>query len=227
MMPSQLVKLVTQLVLVVLMVPITVVLVALPITTYIMELVLTFVHMDSSLTTPLCNVNHVTTHVLAVLNLPLNVVLVKKVSSYLTNYVSIHVQSNIGLIKSKEPVKLVTKLVGLVLPPQLLNTDNVLLVPPMMIVYMDNIVPPIILCVNIMKPSVLLKEKSFFPVLLSVPVANQEVVFSYTEVLVTQLVSTLIMPILLTTHVKNVILLVILVSLVMNVLVTLVTKVLT
>jgi hypothetical protein len=53
MMPSQLVKLVTQLVLVVLMVPITVVLVALPITTYIMELVLMFVHMDSSLTTPL------------------------------------------------------------------------------------------------------------------------------------------------------------------------------
>jgi hypothetical protein len=141
--------------------------------------------------------------------------------------VSIHVQSNIGLIKSKEPVKLVTKLVGLVLPPQLLSTDNVLLVPPMMIVYMDNIVPPITLCVNTMKPSVLLKEKLFFPVLLSVPVANQEVVFSYTEVLVTQLVPILIMPILLTTHVKNVILLVILVSLVMNVLVTLVTMVLT
>jgi hypothetical protein len=78
----------------------------------------------------------------------------------------------------------------------------------MMIVYMDNIVLLIILCVNMKKLSVLLQVKSFFPVLDSVKVVYQVVVFSYMEVIVLLLVLKLIMLILTFKNVLNVILLV-------------------
>jgi hypothetical protein len=78
----------------------------------------------------------------------------------------------------------------------------------MMIVYMDNIVLLIILCVNMKKLSVLLQVKSFFPVLDSVKVVYQVVVFSYMEMIVLLLVLKLIMLILTFKNVLNVILLV-------------------
>jgi hypothetical protein len=78
----------------------------------------------------------------------------------------------------------------------------------MMIVYMDNIVLLIILCVNMKKLSVLLQVKSFFPVLDSVIVVNLVVVLSYMEVIVFLLVLKLIMLILTFKNVLNVILLV-------------------
>lgn len=78
----------------------------------------------------------------------------------------------------------------------------------MKIVNMDNIVLLIILCVNMMKLSVLLKVKSFFPVLISVLIVNMVVVFTNMEVLVLLLVLKLIMLILTFKNVLNVILLV-------------------
>jgi len=94
----------------------------------------------SMLTNPPELVNHVTTHVLVVLNLPNNVVVVKKDISYMDNLVLTHVQKNTTLMLNLDLVKPVTNLVLLVtlVPP--LNSENVPLVKMMMDVIMDNTV---------------------------------------------------------------------------------------